>query len=399
MNVTIGIPSWNGREHLETCLAAIARQDDPGVPWDVMVFDNGSVDSTREWLAQAHPRVRVVRSASNVGFAAACNGMAEATDADLLIFLNNDTRPVAHWLAALVETMASAPPDVLAVSGKIVDWSGTRLDFAGGIMTFDGHAFQQDLGRPLDRAHVPASGAELPFPCGGNMIVRRQGFLDAGGFDAEYFAYLEDVDFGWRLCAAGHRVIFAADAVVHHRSSATSDRLGNARRGFLFERNAYLTAYKNYDAELWPQIAPAVLLTLIARTHALQADEPRGWNADGDAPSAGASSAGRTGGRGVRSWIADVLAARTVRGESAQRLALSEAIGRILKGLDGHAAKRRAIQARRRRSDRDIFTAFPLHVVPTYPGDRELFDSPAFRTWLPEGLPVLRRELTDIMER
>ena len=58
-----------------------------------------------------------------------------------------------------------------------------------------------------------------------------QVFLALGGFDRDYFAYFEDVDFGWRLWSAGHRIVAAPEAVVHHRSAGTSERLGNERRG------------------------------------------------------------------------------------------------------------------------------------------------------------------------
>ena len=109
------------------------------------------------------------------------------------------------------------------------------------------------------------AGTELPFACGGNMIVARDLYLEVGGFDRDYFAYLEDVDLGWRLWAAGHRIVFAPDAVVRHRSMATSALLGDANRGFLFERNAYLTVYKNVDDELWPYLSQLVWMTLVHR--------------------------------------------------------------------------------------------------------------------------------------
>ena len=89
------------------------------------------------------------------------------------------------------------------------------------------------------------------FACGGNLLVRRRSFLAVGGFDDEYFAYYEDVDLGWRLWAAGWRVLFEPRAVARHRSNASSDRLGLYRRGFLFERNALCTAYKNLDDEMF----------------------------------------------------------------------------------------------------------------------------------------------------
>ncbi|HET9227306.1 MAG TPA: glycosyltransferase family 2 protein, partial [Thermoanaerobaculia bacterium] len=240
--VAVCILSWNGRRHLETCLSALAVQQDPGVEWEILVLDNGSTDGTADWLRTAWPRVRLIASPVNLGFCAGNNRLAaEASDADALALLNNDTRPEPGWLAALVDALRSTPEDVAAVSGKIVDWEGERLDFGRGLMTFDGHAFQLDFRRPLGKARVPKAGEELLFACGGNLLIRRKSFLDAGGFDESYFAYLEDVDLGWRLWSGGERVLFAPDAVVHHRSSATSDLLGLFNRGFLFERNAFLT--------------------------------------------------------------------------------------------------------------------------------------------------------------
>jgi GT2 family glycosyltransferase len=340
--VSVAILSWNGRRHLETCLAALAEQHDPGVAWEVLVLDNGSTDGTADWLRERYPPaatapqceapggcsaaarpvlggegqgepggpaarrppcVRWLASAVNLGFCAGNNRLVAEAAGDLVAFLNNDTRPGRGWLAALVAALAAAPADVAAVSGQIVDWAGERLDFGRGVMTFDGHAFQLDFRRPLAAARLPASGEELLFACGGNMLVRKASFLAAGGFDESYFAYLEDVDLGWRLWSGGERILFAPEAVVHHRSNATSDLLGLYNRGFLFERNAFLTAYKNYEAGLWEQVMPALLLTFLSRTQTMLADnnpgggslriDPyAGWIANTAGPGTGAAGAG-----------------------------------------------------------------------------------------------------------
>jgi GT2 family glycosyltransferase len=270
--VSVAILSWNGRHHLEICLPIVLAQDDPGVEWEVLVLDNGSTDGTAAWIRErfgGERRLRFVESPVNLGFCAGNNRLVETAEGDAVVLLNNDTRPEPGWLASLVDALASAPPDVAAVSGKIVDWEGRHLDFARGVMTFDGHAFQLDFRRPLDHARVPAAGEELLFACGGNMIVRRASFLAGGGFDESYFAYLEDVDLGWRLWQGGERVLFTPHAVIHHRSSATSDLLGLFNRGFLFERNAFLTAYKNYEPGLWDLMMPAVMLVLLSRTRTM----------------------------------------------------------------------------------------------------------------------------------
>ncbi len=267
--VSVAVLSWNGRHHLEHCLPALRRQLPPGCEWEVLLLDNGSTDDTGPWVSRHHPEVRIISSPVNLGFCAGNNRLVAEAEGDAIVLLNNDTRPRPEWLGELVEALGRADADVAAVSGKIVDWQGERLDFARGVLTFDGHAFQKDFGRTLAEAEVPAAGSELPFACGGNMIIRRQSFLEAGAFDESYFAYLEDVDLGWRLWAGGERVLFAPGAVAHHRSMATSQLLGNENRGFLFERNAFVTAYKNYDDALWRQLAPAILLTLAHRSQTL----------------------------------------------------------------------------------------------------------------------------------
>jgi GT2 family glycosyltransferase len=442
--VTVAILSWNGRQHLETCLAALAAQQDPGVDWEILVLDNGSTDGTAAWLRERwlgegmDRRVRLVESPVNLGFCAGNNRLAAAADGDALALLNNDTRPEPGWLGALVETLASAPPDVAAVSGKIVDWNGERLDFGRGVMTFDGHAFQLDFRRPLGRARVPAAGEELAFACGGNLLIRRASFLAAGGFDESYFAYLEDVDLGWRLWSGGERIVFAPGAVVHHRSSATSDLLGLYNRGFLFERNAFLTAYKNYEPGLWEKVLPAVMLTLLSRTQTLLLANPGMETLRIDpyaghiantapgrpSPTPASAPSGtdlppattwegfkiRWQGYGPRDFLhrglrklgiappapADPFAGPRLTDE--RTIAQFRALHWLTGHLDAAAAARAAVQSRRKRSDREIFERFPAYLVPTYPGDRELFASPGFQAWLPEELPVRRAEIGEIME-
>lgn len=431
-STTVALLSWNGRSHLESCLEALDRQLDPGVAWEVAVLDNGSSDGTSEWLAREWPaerrlgasrtgRLRTLRSESNLGFCAGNNLLVDATEADAVVLLNNDTRPEPDWLGSLVGALGGAAADVAAVSGLIVDWEGERLDFAEGSMTFDGHAFQRHYHRPLGEVALPPEGAELLFACGGNMAVRRRSFLEAGRFDERYFAYLEDVDLGWRLWSGGERIVLSKGARVHHRSMATSEMLGTWNRGYLFERNAFLTAYKNYDPQLWPQLMPAVLLTLLARTQAmlvrnnpggglLEIDpyDPPPPSAETDVPSRLGAPRGRglLGGfrgalRGARrraaAWLEPGPRAGTVRLDDPRSLAQLQAVSNLLGGLGPAAAARERVQARRRRADAEIFARFPLLLVPTYPGDEALFADPGFRSWLPAGLAVEERTLAELM--
>jgi GT2 family glycosyltransferase len=424
--LSILVASWNGRKHLEDCLAAVAAQRDPGCAWELLLLDNGSRDGTAEWVRAQHPWVRLVESPANLGFAAGNNRLAALAEGDALVLLNNDTRPEPDWLAALADAAAAAAPDVAAISGRLVDWEGGRLDFGYGVRTFDGHAFQLDFRRPLKTARMPASGEELPFACGANLLVRRRSFLEAGGFDPSYFAYLEDVDLGWRLWAGGERIEACREAVVRHRSAATSDRVGSFVRGALFERNALLNAYKNFDDELWPKLAPAILLTFLARLETIvvagnpgAAELLRRDPFTGSIVHRGASDA--DAGQLDSSWLgklrrygpAEFLRrawgriARRLRRVAAgggfelshpQALAHLRAMSLFLALLDDTAAARGVARQRRRRSDRELCERFPLYLVPTYLGDEALFASPGFASLLPESPVLARASLAEVME-
>lgn len=430
--VSVLLLSWNGRDHLATCLEALAAQEPPGVPWEILVLDNGSRDGTADWLRREHPGVRLFESAENVGFCRGNLRLAGAARHGALALVNNDMRPRPDWLGTLVEGLGRAPDDVAAVSGLIVDWEGERLDFGRGLLTFDGHAFQRDFRRPLAEARLPAPGEELPFACGGNMLVRRESFFAAGAFDPDYFAYFEDVDLGWRLWSGGERVVAAPAAVAHHRASATSDRLGLFNRGLLFERNALLTAYKNLEPGWWERLMPAILTAFLSRTRTMLVEGNAGGATlavDPYAPGVQSTDGARAEAtrdplgiaRRGRAWVrrkarsllgraaglpaplraqlaGDASGAEGLWLGDARSIAQLRALSFFLDHLDAAAEKRRQVQARRRRGDADFFARFPLHLVATYPGDAELFARPGFRALLPADLPLVEARLDEIME-
>lgn len=407
-SVSVLIVSWNGRDQLAECLPALLAERANGVGREVLVLDNGSVDGTADLLRERHPEVRVIRSPLNLGFAAGNNRLAEAATGDALWLLNNDARPRAGCLEALVESYRTAPEDVAAVAGRLLDWEGARLDFGRGLLLFDGHALAIDQGRPVAAAAVPAPGEELLFGCGANLLVRRSSFLEAGGFDDRYFAYFEDVDLGWRLWAGGERVVAAPEAVAHHRQSASSSRLGNRHRGALFERNAFWTMTKNLEGALREKLLPCILMTYLSRIDAMVAEETPALDrvlADstsgpGTTEAPAARGLARLG-RAARRALGGAPAARPeeIRLELAGDRILAQLGGLrgLIGGIDDLESERGRLERRRRRSDLEIFGRFPLGIVPTYPGDERWFSSAAFAAWLPRELKFRRARLDEVI--
>ncbi|MFA6957414.1 MAG: glycosyltransferase family 2 protein [Thermoanaerobaculia bacterium] len=400
--VEVVIVSWNGRDDtlraLDATLAQIGGGAGQVAEARVTVVDNGSIDGTADEVVRRGSRVRLIRLAENRGFTGGIAAGAEASDAELLVFLNNDAIPESGWLESLVGGLEAASSDVVALAGRIVDYEGRRADFVDGAMTFDGHAFQPGFRKPLGDVVEKPAGSEMLFACGGNMVVRREAYRALGGFDDDYFAYLEDVDFGWRAWLSGGRVLWQPGATVRHRSSATSDRLGSFERGVLFERNALQTAFKNYDDEHLQKMAGPILLALLHRTFRYTVDRNPGADAL-RRPAFGESShhAGEATslvGRLLAKFgyhkgpvITDPLTTMQFR-----------AIHWFFANRDLVARKRRAVQALRKRRDAEILAKFAPLVVPTYHGDTDLFGSELFNI-LSKGLGLRNSTLEELMDR
>ena len=297
--------------------------------------------------------------------------------------------------------------------GLSLDWEGERLDFGRGVMTFDGHAFQLDYRRPLERARVPEAGDELLFACGGNMLMWRDAFLELGGFDQDYFAYLEDVDLGWRSWSAGWRVLHAPGAArspsrlgdqrsagsgpprLPLRAQRVPDRLQELRGGALGAHDAGGDAdaavaardARRREQPRWLAAHGRSLRRVDRETAAATGRARRESAAGGAGVSSGGSRAAGPAGATRRALDSVRRALRSVeRGGRApaatapvltdeRTLAHHRAVWNLLGNLDRAAAKRARVQAMRRRSDAEIFARFPLYVVPTYPGDAALFRS------------------------
>jgi GT2 family glycosyltransferase len=384
------IVNWNSRDDTLACLDAVSSQLIDGAT--ITVVDNGSTDGSIGAIASRYPNVRLLPLGANHGFTGGIAAALIRSTARNVIFLNNDAVPESGWLSSLIDAIESAPDDVVSVGGKIVDPTGELIDFIGGALTFDGHAFQDGFRYPLASRKEPAAGSEILFACGGNMISRREPLLALGGFDDDYFAYLEDVDFGWRTWIAGSRVLYAPRAVVRHKSSATSQRLGDFERGVLFERNALQTALKNYESI--HDASGSLFFTFLARLHHYATTR----NANAGELTRKPFSKAATQPRGIFSrarrrlfgakplaTIDDPLTAMQFR-----------AFEWIVAHGDRIAAKRAAIQGLRRRADQEIFERFPLQIVPTYPGDEALMGGLLFDLLRP-SLPSVERTLSDIM--
>jgi GT2 family glycosyltransferase len=267
--VSVIVVNLDGRAHLETCLGSLAEADYPAGGLEVIVFDNGSTDGSREMVQRLHPRVRLITHPTNLGFAQPNNLAARAAGGEYLALLNNDVRVPSGWLKRMVAPLRDPghrAAGVACTAGRILNWDGDRHDFDGAGLSFCGHGISVHLGWPLAAARPIPHPAPTLFACGASMVIRRDVFLDVGGFDEEYFAYYEDVDLGWRLWSAGHQVLLVPEAVTFHRHHGTAAAvLPPGEHLYLLERNALRTLYKNLETGRLERFLPAALHLLEER--------------------------------------------------------------------------------------------------------------------------------------
>ena len=410
MKASVIVVVHAGAHHLEDSLGSLGSYDGR-TDVEVVLVDNASPDRSGDAAIARWPWVKVVRSETNRGFAGGVHLGAEAASGDVLVLLNDDAAAEEGLVEAHLDVLASNPK-AAASAGRLVNWDGTRHDFVRGAVTFDCHAFQLGQGFRLGDFDMPSVGEAMPFACGGNMAIHRKDWNARGGFEAELFAYFEDVDLGWRLWAVGREVVAAPDAVARHRGAQTSAGLGDFRRGVLFERNALRTFFSCADDECCDAFGTAVLATFLYRIAAFSKAHPELAHqladpfGDGSVP----PSRGERWSRRLREHgvvgAARHLLGRLVMGPRAGAPVLEEghllmqlrAAQGFFAGIDRTEERRAALATERAVPDREILARFPRFVVPTYPGDSEWFASDAFRSMLPDGWPLEHRTLDEIMK-
>lgn len=238
---TVVIPNYNGIAYIKNCLDSL-YVDMEETACNVIVVDNHSTDGSRELLKKEYPWITLITFEENTGFCKAVNAGIEAADTEYVILLNNDTTVEKGFVSALEKVM-DFYPKAFSAGAKMVDMKNPSvIDDAGDFYCALGWAFARGCGKPADK-YVKVK--EVFSACGGAAIYRKSILDKIGLFDELHFAYLEDLDIGYRAKIHGYRNYFAPDAVVHHAGSASSGSRHNAFKVDLSSKNSVYVIYKN----------------------------------------------------------------------------------------------------------------------------------------------------------
>jgi hypothetical protein len=248
MKVSVVILNWNTCALIQQFLPTVVKNSSaPNVR--VIVADNGSTDDSVIWIKTHHPEVEILELGQNLGFAGGYNKALALIDSDLTVLLNSDAAPAPNWLPPLIDAMEQNPLTAACVP-TIKDYN--KPDFfeyagaAGGFIDKYGYPFCR--GRMFDNAEIDRGQYHQAGPVfwgsGSALVVRTQLFVTSGGFDADFFAHMEEIDWCWRVKNQGHQILYIPESEIFHVGGGTLS-YQNPNKTYLNFRNNLFLILKN----------------------------------------------------------------------------------------------------------------------------------------------------------
>ena len=239
MKTTVVIPNYNGKQFLQDCLGSLSEST---VEIAVIVVDNGSTDGSVSWIKEHFPRVELICFPENKGFCSAVNAGIEASATPYVFLLNNDTKTDEFCMERLEQAM-EADGRIFSVGAKMLSMKEPELvDTAGDLYSAFGWAYAIGKGKPSSNYTAPR---RVFSNCAGAALYRRKYLEQIGLLDELHFAYLEDVDLGYRAQIFGLKNVTEPSAVVYHAGSGSTGSRYNAFKVAHSSRNNIYLVYKN----------------------------------------------------------------------------------------------------------------------------------------------------------
>ncbi|MEN8116161.1 MAG: glycosyltransferase family 2 protein [Bacteroidota bacterium] len=246
--IAIVILNWNGEKLFPDFLPSIIKNS-PGEQVEIIVADNGSSDNSLQFLTDNFPTVTILDLETNYGFAKGYNVALAKIEADYFVLVNSDVKVTKNWLEPCIKRFEEDDKTV-AIQPKILSYNEPELfeyaGAAGGFIDKFGYPFCR--GRILNQVETDENqydqSSEIFWASGACMFIRADAFKNTGGFDADFWAHMEEIDLCWRLKNQGYKIVYEPKSVVYHLGGGTLS-YGSPRKIYLNFRNNLFMMYKN----------------------------------------------------------------------------------------------------------------------------------------------------------
>jgi GT2 family glycosyltransferase len=239
--VSVHIVTYNSGEYIESCLKALFQQTYPIE--QIIVIDNASSDHTLVKLQPFMDRIHVVYNQINIGFAGGHNQAMDLSKSNFHLVLNPDVILDKQYIEKIMDFLVQNPEVGSAAGQLLLESNPTVIDSTGLIINKQRRAFDRGVNEPA----IQWSKSSYIFGVSGAAAIYSNGMVQdisiyGEFFDADFFAYKEDVDVAWRAQLLGWKSYFVADAnAIHTRGW----KVGTRKKQPLFIRKlSYINRYK-----------------------------------------------------------------------------------------------------------------------------------------------------------
>jgi GT2 family glycosyltransferase len=249
--LAVVILNWNGKDFLQKFLPSVTSNT-IGLGYGIVVADNNSTDDSIEFLKEHYPSIKIIQLDNNYGYADGYNKALQEIESEYYVLLNSDVEVTPGWIDPVLEYMdqhkevAAAMPKILAYNNK------QNFEYAGAAGGFiDKYGFPFCRGRILYNIEEDKGQYNIPtevfWASGACMFIRASAFKEAGGFDADFFAHMEEIDLCWRLKRLAYSVFVIPQSTVYHVGGGTLPN-NNPRKLYLNYRNSLFLLQKNLSS-------------------------------------------------------------------------------------------------------------------------------------------------------
>jgi len=265
VDLSIIIVSWNTKEFLLPCVRSVF-ENEQGISREVIVVDNGSQDGSGNEVKKTFPFIHLVENQKNMGFAKAVNQGLQKASGRYILLLNPDTQMKGGAIERFVSFMDSHS-DTGVAGAQLLNSDGSKQNSIANFPSLATELLNKRLLRWLFPKRFPGKEKNYPEPVevnsviGACMMVRREALDQVGSLDEDYFLFLEETDWCYRMKKAGWKIHHVPQTEVFHFQGKSAERDKKRSRVEYF-RSRYHFFKKNRGGWQWFILLTGVLIRL-----------------------------------------------------------------------------------------------------------------------------------------
>lgn len=249
-NTTVIIVTYNHQDFIENCLNSVLNQG----PMEVIAVDNNSQDETVQIIANKFPQVKLILNPKNGGYGAGLNLGVKHSSGKYLFLLNPDTIVEKNAIQELIKPLKEN--EKMITTPKILMYDGSKVNTCGNVLHFTGLAFTRGFN---SAPHEFAGFEEVQGISGACFAITHENYLFMGGFNENFFLYMEDTSFSWSAGLFGFKILYVPTATIRHKYSLNVD----PKKIYFLEKGRYLILRTYLTKKECLKIAPFLMISEI----------------------------------------------------------------------------------------------------------------------------------------